>query len=55
MMLLIGLHSLALWASMNMPRLVPATSSPLLVCFKVNTSRPSKPLLFCEPVLSAIV
>src|SRR5580704_4196917 len=44
---LIGLHSRPLRGKINMPRFVPATRSLLLVCFKLNTSRPSRPLLFC--------
>src|ERR1051326_3019287 len=46
-MLLIGLQVEALCPRENMPRLVPAMISPFEACFKVKTSRPSRPALFC--------
>src|ERR1017187_9217919 len=35
-------------ASSKTPLLVPATRVPLLACLRVNTSRPSRPELFCS-------
>src|SRR5205807_9107091 len=44
---LLGRQVVALGSSRKMPRLVPATRTPLGACFRLNTSRPPSPELFC--------
>ena len=45
--LLIGCQDELPGTSSKTPLLVPATRVPLLDCFSVKTSRPSRPELFC--------
>src|SRR5690349_20042933 len=44
---LIGCHWLPSRAIRKTPLLVPATNEPFAPCFRVNTSRPPKPEVFC--------
>src|SRR4029079_568129 len=45
---LIGRQVVPATSSMNMPRFVPATKDPLVLCLRLNTSRPWRPELFCN-------